>query len=364
MNITNVINCIEKHFPLYLQDNYDHSGAQLIVDQCPVNKILLCFDVTEEVMNEAIEQDANLIISHHPLLFTGIKEINTKTEKGRIIEKAFKHSISIYAIHTNLDNHPEGINYMIASKLNLNSIKTLSPIQINPVKLIVFTPLSHVSTIQDSLFAAGAGNIGNYSECSYNLNGYGTFKANELANPFVGKKNERHSEEEVRTEVIVPKDSLNEVIQKMRAVHPYEEPAFDIIPLENTYNKGGAGIIGNLSTALTEKEFLNLTKSVFGINHLRHSKLTNKPIQRIAACGGSGSSLIEKAINEKAEVFITGDIKYHTFEEFGKHILLLDIGHYESEIHGLKIIFDLLIKNFPTFAIRFSEKSVNPVYYY
>ncbi len=363
MKLTEIIKELESIAPLSLQEDYDNAGLILGKNNADVKKALICLDLTDQTLEEAIDTNCDLIITHHPIIFKGLKKLNGKTLVERIVIKALKHDICIYAIHTNLDNVISGVNGMIAEKLSLKNVRILQPKNKQLRKLTTFCPLDRSSEVREALFAAGAGSIGDYDSCSFNMEGTGTFRASDSANPYIGEKGKLHYEKEDRIEVIYPVYKEREVLKQLLTSHPYEEVAYDIYPLENELKGIGAGIIGDLEENMSEKEFLMKLKSVFNTPTIRHTAFLNKKVKKIAVCGGSGSFLISKVKSVGADVFITGDIKYHDFFEADREILLADIGHYESEQFTKELIYNILIKKFPTFALRISEKEVNPVRY-
>jgi dinuclear metal center YbgI/SA1388 family protein len=364
MKIDELIKVLELHAPLALQEDYDNAGLIVGDRNSIVKKALICLDITDETLDEAINANCDLIISHHPIIFKGLKKINGKNLVERVVIKAIQNNISIYAIHTNLDNVLEGVNGIIAKKIGLSNTQVLQRKSDLLRKLVTFCPVDKALNVRDALFRAGAGSIGNYDSCSFNVNGYGTFRANEDANPYVGEKKKLHTENEERIEVIYPLYKEANVLNSLLQAHPYEEVAYDIYPLRNELKGIGSGIIGELETEQTEDHFLSELKSIFNVLNIRHTEFLNKKIKKVAICGGSGSFLIQRAKNAGADVFVTGDIKYHDFFEADKKILLVDIGHYESEQFTKELIYSILIKKIPTFALRISERERNPVRYF
>jgi dinuclear metal center YbgI/SA1388 family protein len=362
MKIIEVLEYFEQIIPVDFQENYDNCGLQVGNGNFDLKQALITLDVTEEILEEAISKNCNLIISHHPLIFHGLKKITGASSEERIIEKALKYSITIYSAHTSLDNNSAGLNVYIAGKLGLQNISILAPAENLLKKLVVFCPTNYSERVRNALFLAGGGNIGNYDSCSFNVQGKGSFKANEGANPFVGKPNEHHFEEEVRIELIYPVHIENKIIKALLQNHPYEEVAYDIYKLDNVYNKIGGGVIGDLESPVKTIEFLSFIKDIFGTKCIRHNTIIKKEIQRISFCGGSGIFLVNQAKRSKADIFITSDIKYHDF--FAEKILLADIGHFESEQLSVELIASVLMKKFPTFAFSTSEIKSNPVYYF
>lgn len=363
MYLKDLTTCIEAFAPLSLQEDYDNSGLIIGRPENEVHGALLSVDITEPVIQEAISRGCDVIIAHHPLIFKGIRQITGRNATERMIEVAIRNGIAIYAAHTNLDNAASGVNAMLSQKIGLINCKVLKPTQGLLRKLVTFCPAGHATAVRDAIFQAGAGHIGNYDNCSFNITGTGSFRALENANPFVGEKNELHIENEVRIETIFPAYAQNAVIHALLAVHPYEEVAYDIYKLENNFEGTGSGMIGELQQDMDEQEFLLRIKQMIGGSTIRHTAFIGKKISRVALCGGSGSYLINSAIAAGANVFLSGDIKYHDFFMSEAKILLADIGHYESEQFTKELLFTLLTKNFPNFAIFISDTPTNPIIY-
>ena len=364
MKIKEIINELEQIAPLMLQESYDNAGL-LIGNACnDCSGALITLDITEKILEEAISKKLNLIISHHPLIFSGLKKITGTTSTERITMKAIKNDIAVYAIHTNLDNITEGVNAMICQKIGLSQLRPLVPGQKQLRKLITYCPVEYAEKVRKAIFEAGAGHIGNYDSCSFNSAGTGTFKAGEGSNPFVGKHNELHQESEIRIETIFPFFLENKIIRALLSSHPYEEVAYDIYQLENINQLTGSGMLGLLRNSLSKKEFLELLKDRFKTGCIRYSDFNDRPIKSVAVCGGSGSFLINKALSAGVDAFITGDIKYHDFFIPEGRILLADIGHYESEQYTKELLFNQITKIFPTFAVLISEHNTNSVNYF
>ncbi len=363
MLVSDIIKILEEFAPLSLQESYDNSGLLIGSKNSTISGILLTIDITEDVVNEAIENNCNLIISHHPLIFKPIKRIINANETERCIVKLIKNDISVYAAHTNFDNVIEGVNAKIADKLGLRNRSVLLPMHEKLLKLTIYVPKLHAVTVRDAIFEAGAGKIGNYDSCSFAIDGFGTFKANENAQPFVGEVNKLHTEPEVKLEVIVPEYTKSAVINALLKSHPYEEPAYDLIPLQNTTNRLGAGLVGDLEKEIDELDYLNILKDTFNCSVIRHTSLTGKKIKRVALCGGSGSFLLKNAISAGADIFISGDFKYHEFFDAENRILIADLGHFETEQYTKHIFYELITKKMPTFAVRISEIKTNPINY-
>ncbi|OFX74445.1 MAG: Nif3-like dinuclear metal center hexameric protein [Bacteroidetes bacterium GWE2_29_8] len=362
LKLRSVINEMEHVFPLQLQEEYDNSGLQVGDYNIKLEGILITLDCTLETIKEAKEKGCNLIISHHPLIFKSLKQLSPQNEIGKIIFEAIKNNIAIYSVHTNADNSINGVNNKIAEKIGLKDISILSSTRSMLRKLVTYCPLSDSEQVRQSLFEAGGGCIGNYDSCSFNVEGIGTFKGNDLSTPFVGEKNILHKEKEERIELIYPFYKEIELINALKKTHPYEEVAYDIYKLENNFDNVGSGLIGKLENHTDAKSFLNKIKEIFNVPHIKYSgEITKKNIQKVALCGGSGSFLIKEAKRQGAEIFLTGDIKYHDFFEFTNQFIIADIGHYESEQFTKELIYEILIKKFPTFAIYLSEVNTNPI---
>lgn len=363
MKIREILHIIEQLAPIPLQESFDNSGVQIGDVNQEAKGAILCIDVTESVVDEAISMGCNLIISHHPLAFRAFKSLTGKNYVERCMIKACKHDIVVYAAHTNLDNAMQGINKYLADMLNLQHVRILDPQKNKLIKLITFVPCTHAELVRNSLFNAGAGHIGNYDNCSYNTAGEGTFRAGENTNPFIGRANEIHTENEIRIEVILPDYKLSEVKRALIAVHPYEEPAYDIYNLANVWEGAGSGVVGTLPEEMEEEDFLYLLKDTFHLKSIQHSPIRGKTIRDVALCSGSGAFLIPKAISYGADVFITGEAKYNDFYDVEDKLLLAVIGHYESEIFTKNIFFDIISKKYPTFALYMSGFDANPVNY-
>ena len=363
MKIKEIVSALERFAPLPLQDGFDNAGLQIGLTEAEATGALLCLDVTEAVLDEAIALGYNLVISHHPLIFKGYKSITGKDYVERCILKAIKNDIVIYSAHTNLDNAQGGVNYKIAEKIGLKNLKVLEPKENSLIKLVTFVPDAQADSVREVLFAAGCGNIGNYDSCSYSLKGEGTFRAKEGAHPFCGTIGELHHENEVRIETILPIYKKAEVVKALLSVHPYEEPAFDLYPLQNDWSQAGSGIVGELDESETELEFLKRIKKIFEVGCVRHNKLTGREIQKVALCGGAGAFLLPQAIRMGADVFITGEIKYHDYFGHEGDILMAEIGHYESEQYTKEIFYSIIRDLFPNFALQLSKINTNPIKY-
>ena len=363
MKIKEIVSALDRFAPLPLQDGYDNAGLQIGLTDAEATGALLCLDVTEAVIDEAIALGYNLIVAHHPLLFKGYKSITGRDYIERCIIKALRHDIVIYASHTNLDNLSCGVSFKMAEKIGLTDVRVLDPKGESLTKLVTFVPESHAESVRNTLFEAGCGSIGNYDSCSYNTVGKGTFRAQEGTHPFCGTIGTLHSEPEVKIETVMPSYLTSTVIKNLMKVHPYEEPAYDLYPLQNRWSQAGAGIIGHLKQPMTELEFLYLLKKTFEAECLRHNKLRGREIETIALCGGAGSFLMHKAMSQGADVFVTGEIKYHEFMGHDQDILLAEIGHYESEQFTKELFLEKLSDWFPNLDVKMCSVNTNPIKY-
>jgi dinuclear metal center YbgI/SA1388 family protein len=363
MKLKEIIAVFDSIVPVAYQEDFDNSGLTVGNSDMDVSAALLCIDVTIAIIEEALRLGANLVISHHPVIFNPLKRITGKNYTEKIVLLAIHNNIAIYCAHTNLDNIFTGVNHKICQKLGIQNVKILNPFQDSLKKLVTYVPAAHADAVRSALFNAGAGHIGKYDACSFSTEGKGSFRAQEGTTPFVGETGKLHVEEEIRIETVFPAIIKSRIVEALLETHPYQEVAYDIYPIENTYEQVGSGMIGELNEPVNEPEFLNNVKVIFGCKVLRHSRLLNKPIKKIAVCGGSGSFLISRAISEGADLFLTGEVRYHQFFDAENQILIADIGHFESEQFTIEIFYDILIKKLPNFAIHFSSINTSPIYY-
>jgi dinuclear metal center YbgI/SA1388 family protein len=364
MKIRELTDYLESFAPLAYQESYDNCGLIVGSADTEVNRALIALDCTEDVVLEAINLGCNLIISHHPIVFTGLKRLNGNSYVERTIILAIQHQIAIYAVHTNLDNVRIGVNSGIAQKLNLQQTQILAPKSAVLGKLVTFVPHDYVGKVKDALFLAGAGKIGNYSHCSFSSTGSGTFTGNKEAKPFVGESNHLHTEAETRIEVVFPQFLKGKIVTALKKSHPYEEPAYDLYSLLNENQEVGSGLIGFLPTEMSPTDFLSYLKQKMELKLIRHTVLSGKNIIKVAICGGSGSFLLKQAIACNADAYVSADFKYHEFFDAENKLMIADIGHYESEKFTNSLICELILEKFPTFAILLSKIDTNPVNYY
>ncbi|HLN56214.1 MAG TPA: Nif3-like dinuclear metal center hexameric protein [Bacteroidales bacterium] len=363
MKLKELCSFLDSELPLSFQESYDNSGLQVGDSETEIKSALLTVDVTEEIVEEAVHTGSELIISHHPLIFSGLKRISGRNSTEKIISSCIKNDIAVYSAHTNLDITHHGVSRKLAEKLGLEQVIVLVPLEKRLFKLVTFVPESHLDKVRNAIFDAGSGSVGNYDRCGFTVPGKGSFRPNENTDPFVGEKGKMNFEEEIRFETVLFSHMKDRVVKAMIEAHPYEEVAYDLYPLENRNIDAGLGCSGLLNAEMSETDFLRLLSERLGAEGIRYSKLTGRKIRKVALCGGAGSSLLNDAVACGADVFVTGDIKYHSFFDAGNRILLVDAGHYETEKFAPEIIKELIIKKFPKFALRFSEVNTNPINY-
>ena len=363
MYIKDIIREIERYAPLPLQESYDNAGVQGGDVNRAATGALLCLDVTEEALDEAVGKGCNLVIAHHPLAFKPFKSLTGRNYVERCMIKACKLDLVIYAAHTNLDNAAGGVSHYLGGRIGLRDMRILSPQKNALLKLVTFVPTAFAEAVRQALYTAGAGHTGNYDSCSFSLQGEGVFRANAGCRPFCGETGKLHHEAEVRIETILPAFRKDAAVGALRSAHPYEEPAFDLYPLSNDWDSAGSGIVGELPENEDAHRFLLRIKEQFRAGCIKHSAIRPKAIRKVAVCGGAGAFLIPEAIASKADVFITGEARYNDFLDVENRILLAVIGHYESEICTKEIFHKIISKKFPTFALHLSNVNSNPVKY-
>ncbi len=364
MLIKDIIQALERLAPPSYQEDYDNSGLLVGNQNVAFKSALITLDSTEEVIDEAIKDGHNLVIAHHPIVFRGLKRITGKNYIERTIIKAIKNDIAIYAIHTNLDNVSNGVNKKICDLIGLQQTKPLVPKQSLIQKMELFVPKDHKDDLMQKLFDAGAGKIGNYDQCSFQLDGKGTFRANENANPFIGKANEQETVDETRVEFVYPDYLRHQIEATLRKHHPYEEPAYYISTLKNTNKDIGSGMVGELPEEMSNEVFLDHLKASMGLKTIKITKGFRPKVKRVAVCGGSGSFLLRNAINASADIYITADFKYHEFFDAEDKIQIADIGHYESEVFTKALLSDYLRNIFGNIAVNLSKVDTNPITFY
>ena len=363
MLLKDICNSLESWAPLSYQESYDNSGLIIGNKSTEISAALVSLDCTEEVVDEAISLGCNLIISHHPIIFNGVTNLTGKTYVERTILKAIKNDIALYAIHTNLDNIVTGVNAKISQKIGLVNTRILQPKSAYMKQLIFYVPAESQETVTNAMYDAGAGAIGNYSECSFSVSGVGSFKGLELSNPKIGEKGVRTTLNEQMVALIYPSHKESSILSAMKNAHPYEEVAYHVFTIDNQNQHIGSGMIGDLLEEVSSVEFLKLLKNKMNAACVRHTKFVSDKIKKVALCGGSGSFLLDSAKRSGADVFVTSDFKYHDFFNAENKILIADIGHYESEQYTIELISDFLRKKFPSFAVRLTKVNTNPINY-
>lgn len=363
MIVKDITSYLEEITPLNYAESFDNVGLILGDFQTKITGVLVTLDSLENIVDEAIEKKCNLIVSFHPIIFSGLKKITGNSYVERVVIKAIQNNIAIYSMHTALDNSFEGVSAKICEVLGLQNKKILIPQENTLKKLTTYIPTNSMEKVRTQLFHAGAGEIGNYSNCSFTTTGNSTFKGNSNANPTIGKRNILHTEQELLLSVTYEKHKEHAILSALFESHPYEEVAYEITSLHNINQNKGLGMVGELAQEVSEIDFLNFLKSTMNAHGIRHSKLLNKPIKKVAVLGGSGSFAIKNALKAKADIYITADIKYHEFYQAENQLIIADIGHYESEQYTKNLLVDQLTKKFPNFAIILSDKNTNPIHY-
>lgn len=364
MKISQIIRSLELLAPPSYQESYDNSGLLTGVPDLTLKGIIVTLDCTEAVVQEAVDQNCNLIVAHHPIIFSGLKSLTGKNYIERTIIKAIKNDIAIYAIHTNLDNVFDGVNRKISNIIGLENLKILAPKQDTLLKLVTFVPIESSQKVLEALYKAGAGEIGNYSECSFTSVGEGSFKPNDTAKPHIGETNQNELVSEKRLELMFPSPLEGSVIGSLKAAHPYEEVAYYVTTLNNLNQEVGSGMYGELLEEISTIAFMKKLKSDFDLKVIKHTDLVRSKVKKIAVCGGSGSFLLNNAKGVNADVFITADFKYHEYFDAENDIIIMDIGHYESEVFTKELIYDYLKEKFANIAVNLSEVTTNPINYY
>ncbi|AQG79851.1 Nif3-like dinuclear metal center hexameric protein [Spirosoma montaniterrae] len=355
---------LEAFAPLAYQESYDNAGLIVGDPNATITGVLVSLDATEAVVDEAIARGCNLIVAHHPIVFKGLKKLNGKNYVERTVIKAIKHDVAIYASHTNLDNVTGGVSFKFAETLGLQNVRILAPKSQVLSKLVAFVPDADLPAVLTAIYEAGAGRIDTYDHCSFRVGGTGTFRPLTGATPAVGSVGQDETVQEQRLEVLLPAYLERAVVAAMQRAHSYEVPAYDLYPLNNANQTVGSGAVGDLPQPMSGREWLNYLKTSMTLNIIRHTALPERPIRRVAVCGGAGSFLLPDAIGAGADVFVTADYKYHEFFDADGRILICDVGHYESEVRTKELISQHLAKKFITFAVILSDIDTNPVQYF
>lgn len=361
--IKDIVRVLEAYAPPAYQESYDNAVLQTGDPEAKANGVLLALDCTEAVLDEAIEKGCNMVVAHHPVIFKGLKSLTGKSYVERTIIKAIQHNIAIYASHTNLDSVHNGVNAKIAAKLELQHVKMLSSKPHTLMQLVTYVPVENTEQVLEAIHKAGAGQIGEYINCSFQVTGTGRFTPSENADPTIGEPCKPEQVQENRIEVVFPAYLKHQVMQALLTAHPYEEVAHYLTQLENQNQEVGIGMVGELPEPLPEDQFLTYLRKKMNLQGLRYTSIGGKQVKKVAVCGGAGSFLIKDAIRSGADAFVTGDVKYHEFFDAEGRLLIADIGHYESEVYTKEIFYDTISKNFPNFAVYLSEINTNPIRY-
>ena len=363
MIVQEVADILEELAPLAQAEDFDNVGLLVGKPKDKVNGILVTLDTLENVLDEAIAYDCNMIVSFHPIIFNGLKRITGANYVERVVLKAIKYNISIYSMHTALDNSPHGVSAKICEVLGLTNTAILIPKKGNIKKLTTYVPKTSAEGLKGALFSAGAGNIGNYSDCSFTVDGTGSYRGGKGSNPTIGERGQLELAEETQINVTFSSYKERAILQALFQNHPYEEVAYEIFTLDNQNQNIGMGMVGDLQKEMDETDFLSFLKDKMNVSTVRHSALLGKSVQKVAVLGGSGAFAISAAIQSGADVFVTSDVKYHQFFEAENKVVIADIGHYESEQFTKNLLADYLTKKIPNFAIRLSESNTNPIKY-
>lgn len=363
MIVKEVTDILEELAPLAQAEDFDNVGLLVGDSKNEVTGILVTLDTLENVVDEAIGHSCNLIVSFHPIIFSGLKKITGSNYVERVVLKAIQNGIAIYSMHTALDNSPDGVNSKICEVLGIVNTKILIPQQGSIKKLTTYVPKVEAPKLKDSLFEAGAGNIGNYSNCSFTIDGTGSYKGGENSTPTKGKVGQLHFEEETQINITFAAHNERKILQALFQNHPYEEVAYEVFSLDNRDQHIGIGMVGKLSEPMNEGDFLAFVKQKMNVSVIKHSQLLGKKVEKIAVLGGSGAFAISAAKASGADVFLTSDLKYHQFYEAESEMVIADIGHYESEQFTKNLLVDYLTEKIPNFAIRLSDSNTNPIKY-
>ena len=355
---------IEEEIQMPQAEDFDNVGLLCGNPEREITGCLVCHDALENVVDEAIAKNCNLIVTFHPIIFSGLKSLTGRNYVERSVLKAIENKIAIYAVHTAFDNDYFGVNFRICEELGLINQQILMPKKENLMKLEVFVPTENAEAVKNAMFEAGAGNIGFYDECSFSISGEGTFRPLEGSDPYSGKQNVRETADEQLISVIFEAYKANKVLAAAKSAHPYEEVAYQLISLENENQHSGLGRFGELAEALSEKDFLEMVKNKFGLSVIRHSALSGKTVKRVGVLGGSGASGIKAAMAKKCDAYLTGDVRYHEFFQSEGKMLICDIGHFESEQFVTQQLVEILSEKFPKFAVSKSMEKTNPVNYF
>ena len=364
MTVKAITDILEQKAPLQLAEDFDNVGLLVGNADMEVTGILVTLDTLEAVVEEAINRNCNFIVSFHPIVFKGLKRITGTSYVERVVAKAIENHIAIYSMHTALDNVPGGVSGKMCEVLGLQSPEVLIPTKRSIKKLLTYVPLPAQDVLLEKLFEAGAGHLGNYSQCSFSAEGTGGFLPEPGAHPTLGTRGQRHLEPEAQIHITFEAHREKSVLQALFTNHPYEEVAYEVTTLDNTYTGIGMGMLGRLPEPMDPKVFLKFIKDAFGTGCIRHSSLLKAPVEKVAVLGGSGAFGIDAALARGADFFITGDVKYHEFYKAEGKMVIADIGHYETEQFTKNLLAEYLSEKIPNFAVSLSETKTNPINYF
>ncbi|MGM0602343.1 MAG: Nif3-like dinuclear metal center hexameric protein [Bacillota bacterium] len=339
-----IISLMGEIAPVKLAEEWDNVGLQIGDLSNEVNKVLLALDLNTEVIDEAVDNNCNMIITHHPVIFNGINSVSSESAVGDMIIRLIKNDIIVFSAHTNLDIVEEGLNDFICRKLGIEDFQPLDVTQIgNYYKFVVFVPENHIENIKSAVFKNGGGKLGNYSHSGFVSKGKGSFKPLKGSEPYIGSTEKIEEVDEIRLETIVAEDKLDKVLKAVLKAHPYEEAAYDIYEIKRTSNVDGIGRIGYLTDTMLLGDYINTVKEKLNLPYLKFVGKKDKKIKKVAVCNGSGADFIKKAGYKGADLYLTGDIKYHEAQHAEElDLALIDIGHYESEIWVKELLYDKL----------------------
>ncbi len=359
--IGDLSSALESVAPSLYAESYDNVGLLVGRSEWKCEKVLVALDITEAVVQEAIEKGVQAIVAHHPVIFGGIQRLTGEDTAQRAIELAIKHSIALLACHTNLDAIEGGVSYRMAQAISLVNVRTLQPRSGLLWNLIVYVPAESAETLLEALWEAGAGKMGAYDECAFRSHGLGSFRPKEGAHPHNGVIGERAFADEIRLELLVPEGARKKVHQCMMEHHPYEEIAHSWLKHDGVHHSVGFGAIGQWD-ACDWPEAVRRIKTAFGVASFRHTMPIASDYRTVAVCGGAGADLLAQAKSQQAELFITSDITYHRYFGADDRLVFIDIGHWESEQHAMELLIDIVREKFPNFAVLKSETNTNPMH--
>jgi len=358
-----VVDHLEQFAPLSLAADWDNVGLLLGDRGAEVRRLMTCLTVTPDSATEAVESDVQLIVTHHPILFRAVKRLTTATPEGRMVLSLIRAGVAVYSPHTAFDNTRDGINDLLAKRLGLMDVVPLRRSETaRQCKVVVFVPDKDLGRVSDALFAAGAGHVGQYSECSFRLAGTGTFFGSDATNPTVGEKGRREEVSEWRLEAVCAESGVEDVIAAVRRSHSYEEPAFDVYPLQPQRASFGAGRLGTLSPALSLGELVRAVKERLNAGTVQFVGAAQQPVQRVAIVCGAGGEMLKDAVRSKADTLVTGELRFHDYlTAQAQRLALILPGHYATERCGVEDLAEKLRHAFPDVEVWASRRERDPI---